>query len=83
MIMRAQQVTGPEVFHGEGPVWHPGWGGLRFVDMLAGDVMTLRADGGLDRKHVGSVAAIVRPRVGGGAKRRRGKGVLGKFKNRG
>ncbi|SDU90039.1 Sugar lactone lactonase YvrE [Microlunatus sagamiharensis] len=65
--MRAQQVTGPEVFHGEGPVWHPGWGGLRFVDMLAGDVMTLRADGGLDRKHVGSVAAVVRPRVDGGA----------------
>src|SRR5689334_19291778 len=65
--MRAQQVTSPEVFHGEGPVWHPGWGGLRFVDMLAGDVMTLRADGSLDRKHVGSVAAVVRPRVGGGA----------------
>ena len=65
--MRAQQVTGPELFHGEGPVWHPGWGGLRFVDMLAGDVMTLRADGGLDRLHVGSVAAVVRPRVGGGA----------------
>ncbi len=65
--MRAQQVTGPEVFHGEGPVWHPGWGGLRYVDMLAGDVMTLRADGGLDRKHVGSVVAAVRPRSGGGA----------------
>jgi sugar lactone lactonase YvrE len=65
--VRAEQVTGPEVFHGEGPVWHPGWGGLRFVDMLAGDVMTLRADGGLDRTHVGSVAAVVRPRVGGGA----------------
>lgn len=65
--MRAQQVTGPAVFHGEGPVWSPSWGGLRFVDMLAGDVVTLRADGGLDRKHVGSVAAAVRPRVGGGA----------------
>ena len=65
--MRAQQVTGPEVFHGEGPVWHPGWGGLRFVDMLAGDVMTLRLDGGLDRRHVGSVVAAVRPRQGGGA----------------
>jgi sugar lactone lactonase YvrE len=65
--MRAQQVTGPIVFHGEGPVWHPGWGGLRYVDMLAGDVMTLRADGTVDRRHVGTVAAVVRPRLGGGA----------------
>jgi sugar lactone lactonase YvrE len=65
--MRAQQVTGPAVFHGEGPVWHPGWGGLRYVDMLAGDVMTLRPDGSLDRLHVGTVAAAVRPRLGGGA----------------
>ena len=39
--MRAQQVTGPAVLHGEGPVWYPGWGGLRYVDMLAGDVMAL------------------------------------------
>jgi sugar lactone lactonase YvrE len=65
--MRAQQVTGPVVFHGEGPVWFPGWGGLRYVDMLAGDVMTLRPDGTVDRRHVGTVAAAVRPRVGGGA----------------
>ncbi|HEY0237964.1 MAG TPA: SMP-30/gluconolactonase/LRE family protein [Friedmanniella sp.] len=65
--MRAQQLTGPAVFHGEGPVWFPGWGGLRFVDMLAGDVLTLRADGSLDRRHVGPVAAAVRPRRGGGA----------------
>ncbi len=65
--MQAQQVTDPVVFHGEGPVWFPGWGGLRFVDMLAGDVMTLRADGTLDRRHVAEVAAVVRPRLGGGA----------------
>lgn len=65
--MRVEQVTGPEVYHGEGPVWHPGWGGLRFVDMLAGDIMTLRPDGTLERRHVGSVAAVVRPRRGGGA----------------
>ena len=65
--MRAQQVTDPLVFHGEGPVWYPAWGGLRFVDMHAGDVMTLRPDGTLDRLHVGSVAAAVRPRRSGGA----------------
>jgi sugar lactone lactonase YvrE len=65
--MGVEQVTGPEVYHGEGPVWYPGWGGLRFVDMLAGDVITLAADGSLERRHVGSVAAAVRPRRDGGA----------------
>ncbi|MEV1131235.1 SMP-30/gluconolactonase/LRE family protein [Agromyces sp. NPDC049794] len=65
--MRVEQLTGPEVYHGEGPVWFPGWGGLRFVDMLAGDVMTLTADGSLQRRHVASVVAAIRPRTGGGA----------------
>ena len=32
----AQQVTGPVAYHGEGPVWSTRWGGLRWVDMLAG-----------------------------------------------
>lgn len=65
--MRADQLTDPLAFHGEGPVWSPAWGGLRFVDMLAGDVLTLAADGAVDRRHVGDVAAVVRPRKGGGA----------------
>ena len=65
--MRAEQVTGPVTYHAEGPVWSPRWGGLRFVDMLAGDVLTLREDGGVDRRHVGTVAAVVRPRRTGGA----------------
>jgi sugar lactone lactonase YvrE len=65
--MAVEQVTGPVAYHGEGPVWYSGWGGLRFVDMLAGDVMCLASDGSLERRHVGSVAAAVRPRRGGGA----------------
>ena len=65
--MRAEQVTGSVTYHGEGPVWSPAWGGLRFVDMLAGDVLTLAGDGSLDRRRVGTVAAVVRPRRGGGA----------------
>jgi sugar lactone lactonase YvrE len=68
--MRAEQVTDPVTYHGEGPVWSPRWGGLRFVDMLAGDVLTLRDDGTVDRRHVdpvGHVAAVVRPRASGGA----------------
>jgi sugar lactone lactonase YvrE len=35
--------------------------------MLAGDVLSLAADGAIDRRHVGSVAAVIRPRRQGGA----------------
>ena len=66
MAVTAEQVTDAITYHGEGPCWWPGWGGLRWVDMLAGDLLTLRADGGVDRLHVGDVAAFVRPRLSGG-----------------
>lgn len=65
--MRVDQVTDPVTYHGEGPVWSPKWGGLRWVDMLAGDLLLLDADGGVVRRHVGSVVAALRPRRGGGA----------------
>lgn len=65
--MRAEQLTAPITYHGEGPVWSASWGGLRFVDMLAGDVLSLQADGSVERRHVGGVAACLRPRAGGGA----------------
>ncbi len=65
--MRAEQVTDPVAYHGEGPVWSPSWGGLRWVDMLAGDVLSLAGDGTVDRRHVSGVVAAVRPRRGGGA----------------
>ena len=65
--MRAERVTDRISYHGEGPVWSPGWGGLRLVDMLAGDVLTLRDDGSVERRHVGEIAAAVRPRTSGGA----------------
>ena len=61
------QVTGPLAGHGEGPVWCPRWPGLRWVDMLAGDVLTLGPGGEVQRQHVGSVAAALRPREAGGA----------------
>jgi sugar lactone lactonase YvrE len=65
--MRAEQVTDPVAYHGEGPVWSPSWGGLRWVDMLAGDVLSLAADGSVRRCPVSEVVAAVRPRRGGGA----------------
>ncbi len=63
-----EQITDPLAHHGEGPVWYAGWPGLRWVDMLAGDVLTLDApSGGVTRRHVGAVAAALRPCQGGGA----------------
>jgi sugar lactone lactonase YvrE len=63
----AEQLTGAVAYHGEGPVWSEHWGGLRWLDMLAGDILTLRADGTVSRRHVASVVACVRPRRDGGA----------------
>jgi sugar lactone lactonase YvrE len=65
--VKAEQITDPVAYHGEGPVWSDRWGGLRWVDMLAGDVLSLGADGSIGRRHVGTVAAAVRPRRGEGA----------------
>jgi sugar lactone lactonase YvrE len=63
----AEQLTTPDAVHGEGPVWWPGWGGLRWVDMLAGDVLSLdQTSGQVNRLHVGKVAAALRPRRTGG-----------------
>ncbi|PPF77085.1 gluconolactonase [Subtercola sp. Z020] len=66
--MRAEQLTDPVTYHGEGAVWSDLWGGLKWVDMLAGDVLSLDPeDGAVSRMPVGSpVAAVVRPRRNGG-----------------
>jgi sugar lactone lactonase YvrE len=65
--VKVEQLTGPEAFHAEGPVWSEAWGGLRWVDMLAGDVLSLTDGGAVARRHVGRVAAALRPRQSGGA----------------
>src|SRR4051794_13036755 len=65
--MRAEQLTDPVAHHGEGPVWSSLWGGLRWVDMLAGDVLSLESGGRVGRRHVGRIPAAGRPRQGGGA----------------
>lgn len=58
-----EQISPAVACHGEGPVWA---GQLHWVDMLAGDVLTLEPGGGVQRRHVGSVVAALRPRAGGG-----------------
>jgi sugar lactone lactonase YvrE len=62
------QITDPLAAHGEGPVWHAGWPGLRWVDLLAGDVLELDPQTQrVSRRHVGDVAAALRPSSIGGA----------------
>jgi sugar lactone lactonase YvrE len=65
--VEAQTLTAPVAQHGEGPVWWPDDSRLRWVDMLAGDVLSLDAAGQIERRHVGGVAAALRPRTSGGA----------------
>ncbi|MEO5723619.1 MAG: SMP-30/gluconolactonase/LRE family protein [Ilumatobacteraceae bacterium] len=65
--MMAEQLTDPICYHGEGPVWSEQWGGLRWLDMLAGDVLSRSAAGEIARRHVDGVVAAVRPRRSGGA----------------
>lgn len=65
MVSTVDQVTEPVAAHGEGPVWAPEWPGVRWVDMLAGDVLELDGDE-VRRHHVGSVAAALRPGAAGG-----------------
>nr|WP_081238498.1 SMP-30/gluconolactonase/LRE family protein [Streptomyces viridosporus] len=65
--MRAEQVTESIAYHGEGPVWSAAWGGLRWLDMLAGDVLSLAPDHTVARRHIATVVAAVRPRRRGGA----------------
>jgi sugar lactone lactonase YvrE len=62
-----EQVTEPLAYHGEGPVWSPAWGGLKWLDMLAGDVLTLLPSGDVERRSVGAVVAAIRPRASRGA----------------
>jgi sugar lactone lactonase YvrE len=68
VAIELEQLTPDETaYHGEGPCWSSSWGGIRWLDMLAGDVLSLGPDGAVSRTHVGAVVACVRPRLGGGA----------------
>jgi sugar lactone lactonase YvrE len=65
-VLTARAVTAAVAEHGEGPVWHPSFTGVRWVDMLAGDILELVGTESVARTHVGAVAAAFRPRRGGG-----------------
>lgn len=59
-------MTGAVAHHAEGPVWSEAWGGLRFVDLDAGKLLTF--DGvSVHTLHINQpIAAFVRPRASGG-----------------
>ncbi|MFC7457502.1 SMP-30/gluconolactonase/LRE family protein [Brachybacterium sp. GCM10030267] len=66
--MHAERITESICHHAEGPYWSNSWGGLRWVDMLAGDVMHLDESGTVRRIPTPSnVVACVRPAASGGA----------------
>ena len=62
----AEQLTAPCTFHGEGPFWDTANDRLLLVDMLAGAVVAVGADGGTERRKLGGVAAALRARRSGG-----------------
>lgn len=63
----AEQVTPALAEHGEGPVWDVRDGRLRFVDMLAGDLLEFDpGTGRTPRRHLSRVLAAIRPRRTGG-----------------
>ncbi|HEY2262119.1 MAG TPA: SMP-30/gluconolactonase/LRE family protein [Streptosporangiaceae bacterium] len=64
--MKAEQITEPDAEHGEGPVWSPSWGGLRWVDTFDGDLYTLDGAGTVTRRRLGASLGALRPRAGGG-----------------
>ena len=65
-VLTARAVTPVVAGHGEGPVWHPSFSGVRWVDMHTGDILELAGPEDVRRTHVGGVAAAFRPRRGGG-----------------
>ena len=66
-VTAAERLSLPLAEHGEGPVWFAESEQLRFVDMLAGNILTIDVNGTLvERRSVGTVVAAFRPRADGG-----------------
>ncbi len=51
-MIPTEMITGPLAHHGEGPVWAARDESLYRVDMLAGDVVQLAAQGAIIRHHL-------------------------------
>ena len=66
MSRLAERFTDPCTSHGEGPFWDAVNGRLLVVDMLAGAIVEVDAEGGTQRRKVADVAAALRARRSGG-----------------
>jgi sugar lactone lactonase YvrE len=64
--VKAEQITEADAEHGEGPVWSPSWGGLRWVDTFDGDLYTLGDGGTVSKRRLGASLGALRPRAGRG-----------------
>lgn len=74
--MKPERISDAVAYHAEGPIWWPRLGMLRFVDMFAGEVLTMTPGGEVYRTSSGApVVAALRPRVGGGAIIARGRDI--------
>jgi sugar lactone lactonase YvrE len=66
-VPRALPLTDPVAYHGEGPVWFAERQELRWVDMLAGDVLIRGRGGTVEWQAFDTpVVAALRPRTNGG-----------------
>jgi sugar lactone lactonase YvrE len=65
-VSTAERFTVSCTFHGEGPFWDALNNRLLLVDMLAGSVLAVDPDAGVERRTLANVAAAVRARRSGG-----------------
>lgn len=66
-VRRAERVTGPIAYHGEGPFWDAPTGRILCMDVLNGEVVAIHPSGELFRHKIPSrVATVVRRRLSGG-----------------
>lgn len=64
-MSRAERLTDAIAHHGEGAFWDAEQHRLLMVDVLAGDILAVDS-AGVERRHMGDVAAVVRRRLRGG-----------------
>jgi sugar lactone lactonase YvrE len=75
---KAERVTVPVAYHGEGPFWDAPNGRILCTDVLAGEIVAVDPSGGLCRYKVPSqVVTVVRRRASGGFVIATGHGLIG------
>jgi sugar lactone lactonase YvrE len=77
-MRRAERLTGPAAYHGEGPFWDAAKGRILCMDVLAGEIVGVDPSGELSRFKVPSrVATVIRRRTSGGYVIATGDGLIG------